>query len=158
MTTAREDRTGTGRTGPRTAPKVSALGHVIAAAVPVLVMPGAAACSTDEPAAPREYAEVVPGTMAERVLSASEDAYRPLGLRRTIPGSRRGEPGPRTASTLFSNPCHRIGAASAEDPPVDGAYRLSHHWTLDRVPWSKARPALERLRDRLNAPATFPRP
>ncbi|WP_050502615.1 hypothetical protein [Streptomyces monomycini] len=160
MTSVKEDSTAAGRIGGPAAPKVSALGRVIAAAVPILVMPGVVACGTTAtaPAKPVEAApenafpEAAPEEVAEQVVSASENAYRALGLQRTIPRSEHSRPpGARTVNTLYSGPCYRPGEGSLHDRPVGGAYQISHIWALDRVPSSTVRPALDRLRDHLKS-------
>ncbi|GCD44600.1 hypothetical protein [Streptomyces paromomycinus] len=163
MTTVQHDSTAAGRGGTPAAPKASPLRRAIAAAVPVLVVLGAAACGTAAPApekpveADPEKAvpekavpEAAPEEVAERVVSTSEDTYRALGLRRTIPKSEHSRPpGTRTVNTLYSDPCYRPGEGSLHDRPVDGAYQIRHIWALDRVPPGTVRPALDRLRDHL---------
>ncbi|MFJ8978531.1 hypothetical protein [Streptomyces sp. NPDC102282] len=127
-------------TGPRTGSFVRwALGGVALVVVCVL---GArfAWGSTD-------YPRVAPEDMADRVFQRSQEAYDVLGFTRTVrPGVE--DIGVSPENTLGSGYCYSGGLFNL-DETVDGAYRLSHSWALDRVPASQAVPGLRRLHQQL---------
>ncbi|MFC9927098.1 hypothetical protein [Streptomyces sp. NPDC127190] len=114
---------------------------LIAVLVVCAVLAGQSAGSTD-------FARVAPQEMADRVLKHSQEAYDVLGFTRTVrPGVERVGVGPE--NTLGADYCYDGGTFGLEDKTVDGAYRMSHEWALDKVPASRAVPGLRRLHRRL---------
>lgn len=95
-----------------------------------------------------DFPRVAPEKTADRVFGHSREAYDVLGFTRPVPpGVERV--GVSTQNTLDAGYCYDGGLLGLEDKTVDGAYRMSHEWALDRVPGSQAVPGLRRLHQRL---------
>ncbi|MFF1464295.1 hypothetical protein [Streptomyces sp. NPDC058330] len=94
-----------------------------------------------------DFPRIAPEDMAERASQRSQEAYGVLGFTRTVePGVE--DLGVSTENTLSSGSCY-TGGLFTVDETVDGAYRMSHSWALDRVPASQAAPGLRRLHQHL---------
>ncbi|MFC8224624.1 hypothetical protein [Streptomyces sp. NPDC057287] len=94
-----------------------------------------------------DYSRVAPEDMADRAFQRSQEAYDVMGFTRTVqPGVE--DIGVSTENTLGSGYCYSGGLLNL-DETVDGAYRMSHSWALDRVPASQAVPGLRRLHQQL---------
>ncbi|MFF2773849.1 hypothetical protein ACFVU3_02995 [Streptomyces sp. NPDC058052] len=92
----------------------------------------------------KDFPRVAPEEMAHRALQRSQEAYGVMGFERTLPPGVESL-GISTENTLGSGFCHDGGLLGMEDKSVEGAYRISHSWALDRVPESRAVPGLRRL-------------
>ncbi|MEU6093004.1 hypothetical protein ABZ865_40875 [Streptomyces sp. NPDC047085] len=87
---------------------------------------------------------VAPEDMASRAFQRSQEAYGVLGFERSVkPGVEKV--GVSTENTFSSGFCYDGGLLGLDDKTVDGAYRMSHSWALDRVPASRAVPGIRRL-------------
>ncbi|MFD4942838.1 hypothetical protein ACFWNT_09925 [Streptomyces sp. NPDC058409] len=126
---------------------VGALGCGCAALVAVLVLvlvvplAGGSWGSTDFP-------RVTPEDMGGRAFQRSQEAYDIMGFKRAVePGVE--DIGVSTENTFSSDFCYDGGLLGLEDKTVDGAYRMSHRWALNRVPASRAVSGLRRLHQHL---------
>ncbi|MFD5035563.1 hypothetical protein ACFWNI_00275 [Streptomyces sp. NPDC058377] len=90
-----------------------------------------------------DFPRIAPEEMADRAFQRSQEAYDVMGFTRIVePGVE--DIGVSTENTLGSGYCYGGGLFSL-DETVDGAYRMSHRWALDRVPAGRAVPGLRRL-------------
>ncbi|MEV6125419.1 hypothetical protein AB0M05_01150 [Streptomyces violaceusniger] len=94
------------------------------------------------------YPDVDPEKRARLLSGYSRDAYAALGIDRTVEG---GYVDVNDNNTFGHNDCYPDGLFSIADPPVDGAYRLYHEWTLSKVRKAEALPGLRGVRHRLDA-------
>ncbi|WP_275557574.1 hypothetical protein [Streptomyces sp. 5-6(2022)] len=94
------------------------------------------------------YPDVDPEKRARQLSGYSRDAYAALGIDRTLEGGHVDDDG---NNAFGHDDCYPDGLFSIADPPVEGAYRLYHEWTLRKVRKAEALPGLRGVRHRLEA-------
>ncbi|WP_405616477.1 hypothetical protein OG292_23590 [Streptomyces sp. NBC_01511] len=129
------------------------IGCGLLVAVPVLVALGFLTTFAVQRGTPEDYERVDPQAMMTRIGDVSQEAYEVLGFERTVPPGwvdpadpSASETGSNTADSAL---CYPDGLESMADEPVDGAYSLSHKWSLGGVAESEASSALKRLHGHL---------
>ncbi|TXL84651.1 hypothetical protein [Streptomyces sp. IB2014 016-6] len=113
------------------------IGCGVLVAVPVLLVLGFLVTYSVQRGTPEEYERVDPQAMMTRIGDVSRESYEVLGFE-TAAGS-----------DASAGLCYPGGLESMADEPVDGAYSLSHRWSVDDVPESGAASALKRLHGHL---------
>lgn len=114
-----------------------AIGCGALVAVPVLLVLGFLVTYSVQRGTPEDYERVAPQAMMTRIGEMSRESYGVLGF------------GTAAGSDASGDLCYPDGLESMADEPVDGAYALSHHWSVEGVTRTAAVAALKRLHGRL---------
>ncbi|MEU0695832.1 hypothetical protein ABZ349_17825 [Streptomyces niveus] len=109
------------------------IGCGVLVAVPVLLILGFLVTYSVQRGTPEDYERVAPQAMMTRIGDVSQESYEVLGFETAV------------GSNASSDFCYPDGLESMADEPVDGAYSLSHRWSVDGVSESGAASALKRL-------------
>ncbi|MFD3917369.1 hypothetical protein [Streptomyces sp. NPDC058595] len=113
------------------------IGCGVLVAVPLLLVLGFLVTYSVQRGTPEDYERVAPQTMMTRIGDVSQESYEVLGFDTAV--------GSDASSAL----CYPGGLESMADEPVDGAYSLSHDWSVEDVTQAEAASALKRLRGHL---------